>query len=198
VSAGNHDAGCRRRRTLRYGAPVRQQPPGWLAPVRGSTLAALVTLLTATGHVVGGGTLVGLSPLAVLVPLLATVLVATAERCRGVAATLVALGAGQFGLHYLLVVLTAHGHRAAAPFSTPTMVAAHVAATLVLAVVVAHADAAVTALVTALRRIRPRRPRVGAVDVAPPVRPVPDAAVPLVASLVLVAAHTRRGPPIGC
>jgi hypothetical protein len=166
--------------------------------VRGSILAALVTLLTATGHVVGGGTLVGLSPLAVLVPLLATVLVATAERCRGVVATLVALGAGQLGLHYLLVVLTAHGHRGTAAISTATMVAAHVGATLVTAVVMAYADAAVTALVTALQRIRPRRPRVDAVDVMPPARPIPDAAVPLFASLVLVAAHTRRGPPIGC
>jgi hypothetical protein len=78
------------------------------------------------------------------------------------------------------------------------MVAAHAVATLVTAVVMAYADAAVTGLVTALRRLRPRRPRVAAVDVAPPARPVPDAAVPLVASLVLVAAHTRRGPPIGC
>jgi hypothetical protein len=151
-------------------------------------LAALVTLLTATGHVVGGGSLVGLSPLAVLVPLLATVLVAVAERCRGVVPMLVALGAGQLGLHYLLVVLTAHEHRVPSTFP----------ATLVTAVVMAYADAAVTGLVTALRRLRPRRPRVAAVDVAPPARPVPDAAVPLVASLVLVAAHTRRGPPIGC
>ena len=128
---------------------------------------------------VGGGTLVGLSPLAVLVPLLATVLVALAERCRGILATLVALGAGQLGLHYLLLVLTTHGHQAPAAFPATTMVAAHAAATLATAVVVAHADAMVTALVAALRRIRPRRPRVGAVDVAPPARPVPDLAVPL-------------------
>ena len=198
VGAAHHDAGCRRRQRLGYGAPVRQRPPGWLAPVRGSVLAALVTMLTATGHVVGGGTLVGLSPLAVLVPLLATGLVALAERCRGVVATLVALGAGQVALHYLLVVLTAHGHRGPATFPTTTMVAAHAVATLATAVVVVNADAAVTALVAALHRLRPRRAPVGAVDVALPARPVPDAAVPLLARLALVAAHTRRGPPVGC
>jgi hypothetical protein len=164
--------------------------------VRGSVLAALVTLLTATGHVVGGGSLRGLTPLAVLVPLLATVLVAVAERCRGLAATLVALGAGQAALHILLNVLTAH--TAPAAFPAATMLAAHAVATLATAVAVTHADAVVDALLTALRRIRPRRPRVGAVDVAPPARPVPDLAVPLVTSLVLVAAHARRGPPIGC
>ena len=92
-------AGCRPPATLRYGADVRQRPVGWLAPVRGAVLAALITLLTATGHVVGGGTVVSLSPLAVLVPLLATVLVALAERCRGIVATLLTLGAGQLALH---------------------------------------------------------------------------------------------------
>jgi hypothetical protein len=166
--------------------------------VRGSILAALATLLTATGHVVGGGSLVGLSPLAVLVPMLATVLVAVAERCRGVAATLLALGAGQVALHYLMVVLTVHGHRAPGTFSTVAMVVGHAVATLAIAVVLAHADAATAALLGALRRIRLRRPRTGVVDVAPPVCPVPDAAVPLLAGLVTLAAHARRGPPVTC
>jgi hypothetical protein len=165
--------------------------------VRGAVLAALVTLLTATGHAVGGGSLADLSPLAVLVPLLAQVLVAVADRCRGLLPVLAALGAGQLALHYLLLVLTAHGDPAGT-FSGPAMVAAHAAATLVTAVVVIHADAAVAALVAAAGRLLPRRPRVPAVDVAPPTRPVPEVDVPLVAGLVLLAAHARRGPPIPC
>jgi hypothetical protein len=181
--------------TVRYGAPVRQRP-SWLAPVRGVLLAVLSTLLTAVGHVAGGGSLEQLTPLAVLVPMLATVLVALAERCRGVVAVLAALGAGQAVLHYLLAVLTEHGHSAAVPGLS--MVAAHAVATLALAPVVCSADAAVTGLAVALRRILPRRPRVRAVEVPLPTRAVPATGVPLLVSVCFVAAHARRGPPIAC
>jgi hypothetical protein len=161
--------------------------------VRGTVLAGLVTLLTATGHVAGGGSLADLSPLAVLVPLLAQVLVAAADRCRGLLAVVVTLGTGQLALHYLLVVLTAHD---SAAVTGSTMLAAHAVATLATAVVVIHADAALAALLAASCRLLPRRPTVAAVDVVPPTRPVPGADVPLVAGLVLLAAHARRGPPI--
>lgn len=184
-------------RGLRYGARVRQQPVTWLAPARGVLLAAVTTLLTATGHVAGGGALPGLAPLAVLVPLLATVLVALAERCRGLLAVLSALGAGQVALHYLLVVLTAHGH-AVATFPTGSMLAAHAVSTLLLAPVVCGADAAVTGLGAALRRVLPRRLTVPAADAPLPPRAVPAADVPLRTAVRLAAAHARRGPPIGC
>jgi hypothetical protein len=164
--------------------------------VRGVLLAVLSTLLTAVGHVAGGGSLEQLTPLAVLVPMLATVLVALAERCRGVVAVLAALGAGQAVLHYLLAVLTEHGHSAVVPGLS--MVAAHAVATLALAPVVCAADAAVTGLAVALRRILPRRPRVRAVEVPLPTRAVPATDVPLLASVCFVAAHARRGPPIAC
>ena len=78
------------------------------------------------------------------------------------------------------------------------MLVAHAVATLVTAALVARADAAVTALTHALRRVLPRRLRLCPVDVAPPARPVPDVAVPLLASLVPLAAHGRRGPPVAC
>ena len=195
ASVARPGGAVRRRRTVRYGAPVRQRP-AWLAPVRGVLLASLATLLTAVGHVAGGGSLEQLSPLAVLVPMLATVLVAVAERCRGVVAVLAALGVGQAVLHYLLVVLTAHGHGAAVP--ALSMVAAHAVATLVLAPVVCSADAAVAGLAGALRRILPRRPRVRAVAVPLPTRAVPAADVPLLVSAGVVAVHARRGPPIAC
>ena len=41
--------------------------PSWLAPVRGVLLAVLATLLTAVGHLAGGGSLEQLSPLAVVI-----------------------------------------------------------------------------------------------------------------------------------
>jgi hypothetical protein len=167
----------------------------WLAPVRGALLAGLVTLLTATGHVAGGGSIAQLSPLAVLVPMLLTVLVTLADRCRGIVAVLTALGAGQAGLHHLLDVLGPHGHAADGAYPA-SMVAAHAVATLLIAPVVCSADAAVAGLVGALRRILPRRLRVPAVDVPLPARAVPGADVPLLASVGLVAAHARRGPPV--
>jgi hypothetical protein len=181
--------------TVRYGAPVRPRP-SWLAPVRGVLLAVLATLLTAVGHLAGGGSLEQLSPLAVLVPMLATVLVALAERCRSVVGVLLALGAGQAVLHYLLAILTAHGHHAAVP--ALSMVAAHAVATLVLAPVVCCADAAVAGLVGALYRLLPRRLRVRAVEVPLPTRAVPDADAALLPCAGLVAAHARRGPPLAC
>ncbi len=167
----------------------------WLAPVRGALLAVLVTLLTATGHIAGGGSLEQLSPLAVLVPMLVTVLVTLAERCRGILAVLTALGAGQAGLHHLLDLLGPHDHAGDGGAYPASMVAAHAVATLLVAPVVCAADAAVTGLANALRRIMPRRLRVPAVDVPLPVRAVPGADVPLLASVGLVAAHARRGPP---
>jgi hypothetical protein len=168
----------------------------WLAPVRGALLAALVTLLTATGHVAGGGSFEQLSPLAVLVPMLVTVLVTLAERCRGILAVLTALGAGQAGLHHLLDLLGPHDHAGDSGAYPASMVAAHAVATVLVAPVVCAADAAVTGLVNALRRILPRRLRVPAVDVPLPARAVPGADVPLLAAVGLVVAHARRGPPV--
>lgn len=164
--------------------------------MRGWMLAGLVTLLTATGHVAGGGTVEGLSTLAVLVPLMATALIALADRCRCVVAVLLTLGIGQAVLHLLLGVVTHDHHVGSVPGAA--MIAAHSVATVVAAAATTHADAAVTALVTALRRVLPRRLRLAAVDVALPTRAVPSAEVPLRATLGLVAAHARRGPPVAC
>jgi hypothetical protein len=185
--------------TLRYVAFVQQRPPVWLAPARGSLLGGLTTLLTATGHIVGGASVQHLSPLVVLVPLLVTVLVAVADRCRGIVAVLTTLGVGQAVLHQLLTVLAAHDHAVGtAALPGAAMVTAHAVATLVTAVVVSHADTAVAALVATLRRVLPHRTRPAVVDVAPPTRPMPSADVPLLAALGLVAGHSRRGPPATC
>lgn len=107
------------------------------------------------------------------------------------------LAAGQTALHFLLIALTTHDHPAgSAPVSVAAMVAAHAVVTLLVAVSVCHADAAITALVGALLRVLPHRSRVAPVDVPLPTRPVPDIAVSLRATARAVAAHARRGPPI--
>jgi hypothetical protein len=166
------------------------------ARLRGTALAVLAALLTATGHVAGGGALPDLSPMLVLVPMLAAVLVALADRCRGAVAALVALGGGQLLLHELLLVL-AHAH-GDPPAPGSGMPAGHAVATLVSTVAVRHADDALGRAAAALSRVLPRRlapPPVGAPILA---LAVPAVDVPAHATRHLVRSRARRGPPIPC
>lgn len=173
-------------------------PAARLAPVRGVLLAALATLLTGVGHVAGGGALPALTPLAVLVPLLATVLVAVAERCRGLLAVAVALGGGQAALHVLLTVLGGPHGPGGGAVPGVAMLAGHAVATLVLAPVVCAADGAVTGLLVALCRVPARRRTPPAVAVPVPVRPVPADDVAPLAAADRWADRARRGPPLPC
>jgi hypothetical protein len=166
--------------------------------LRGAALAALSTLLTAVGHVAGGGTAPDLALLAVLFPLLAGVFVTVAERCRGAVGTITTLGAGQLVLHELMVLLHPAHHVADPRVSGVGMLAMHVGVTFVTAVVLRHADRAVVGLLAALRRVVPRRLTLPPADRPLPTRPVPGPAIPARLALVLSAVQVRRGPPVGC
>ena len=112
------------------------------------------------------------------------------------AATIATLGGGQYALHVLLAVLHPHPAVDAAP-SGLTMFALHAAATLVVTVLLRHADHALAAVGSALRRVLPRRPFVPPAD--GPLRPLRVASAARVArQLALAAVPTRRGPPVGC
>jgi hypothetical protein len=167
--------------------------------LRAATLTVLIALLTAVGHEAGGGALPDLALAVVLLPLLAAVLTVIARRCATLTSATLTLGVGQFVLHHLLVALHPSHHEVGPAVLTGTgMVAMHVLATLVTAVVVWHADRAVAAVRAALRRIVPRRPRL-----LPAAAPLFVAAVPAPAvAACLVRACTapvvRRGPPVGC
>ena len=103
---------------------------------------------------------------------------------------------GQYALHVLLAVLHPHPSFDAAP-SGLTMFALHAAATLVVTVLLRHADHALAAAGSALRRVLPRRPFVPPAD--GPLRPLRVASAARVArQLALAAVPTRRGPPVGC
>ncbi len=163
--------------------------------LRGLVTAGLSTLLIAVGHVLGGGALPGLGILAVLFPLLTAGIVGVADRCRGTAATIATLGGGQCALHVLLALL--HPHGSATGPSTATMVLVHAVATVVVAVLLHHADHALAAVGATLRRDLPRRSVVvpAPADPAPP----PAAGSPLLPRrAVLAAVPARRGPPVGC
>ena len=164
--------------------------------LRGVVTAGLSTLLIAVGHVLGGGAVPDLTILVVLFPLLTGAVAGVADRCRSTRATVATLAGGQYALHVLLAVLHPHPAVDAAP-SGVTMFALHAVATLVVTVLLRHADRALAAAQSALRRVLPRRPFVPPAD--GPLRPLRVAPVALVARQLAVAAvPTRRGPPVGC
>ena len=163
---------------------------------RGVVTAALSTLLIAVGHVLGGGAVPDLTVLVVLFPLLTGALVGVADRCRSTWGTIATLAGGQYALHVLLAVLHPHPPVDGAA-SGVTMLALHAVATVVVTVLLRHADRALAAARAALRRVLPRRPFVPPADgPLPSLRAAAVAAVPL--QLALAAVPTRRGPPVGC
>ncbi|MFR9803292.1 hypothetical protein ACL02T_13445 [Pseudonocardia sp. RS010] len=166
--------------------------PAHVRILRGAVLASLTTLLTALGHLAGGGTLPDLGLLVVLLPLLALVVTSTAERARGPVGTLLVLGTGQLVLHELLVVL-GHGHAGAA--SGPQMVAMHAVATVLSGLLLRDADRLLCALSRALRRVLPRRPALLAADAPLRTCAVPPAGVVGHVRRAAVGALLRRGPP---
>jgi hypothetical protein len=164
--------------------------------LRGVVTAGLSTLLIAVGHVLGGGTIPDLTVLVVLFPLLTGAVVGVADRCASLRGTVATLAGGQVALHVLLGVLHPHPPVDAAPNGL-TMLALHAVATLVVTVLLRHADAALAAVGSALRRALPRRPFVPPAD--GPLLPLRVALVALVPrELALAAVPARRGPPVGC
>jgi hypothetical protein len=167
--------------------------------LRAAALAALSALLTAVGHVAGGGSVPGLAILVVLLPLLAGAFVTIAQRCRGAVGTVAVLAAGQVTLHELMVLLHP-AHQVAEPAVPPgaAMLGMHAAVTLVTAVVLRNADRAVAGLLAALRRALPRRLAPPPADRPLPTRAVPGPAVIARLARALAVADVRRGPPVGC
>jgi hypothetical protein len=164
--------------------------------LRGVVTAGLSTLLIAVGHVLGGGALPDLTVLLVLFPLLTGAVVGVAERCRSTRGTIATLAGGQYALHVLLGVLHPHPPVDAAPHGL-TMLALHAVATLVVTVLLRHADGALVAVGAALRRVLPRRPFVLPAD--GPLLPLRAASVAVLPRrLALAAVPARRGPPVGC
>ncbi|HZG90252.1 MAG TPA: hypothetical protein VEZ42_08560 [Pseudonocardia sp.] len=172
----------------------------WARGSRGGVLVALTALLTAVGHLAGGGSVPDLALLVVLLPLLAWPVVAVAERCRGPVGTAAVLGAGQFGLHLVMVAVHDQHHALHDPaaLTGPTMVAVHAAVTAVSVLALRHADRGLAALGAALRRVVPRRIAPPAADRPLAVPVVPGPAVPARIARALAVTHVRRGPPVGC
>ena len=164
---------------------------------RGVVVAALTGLLSVLGHVAGGGALPDLVTLAVLAPLASGVVATIAGRRAGFLPTAAVLGAGQVVLHSAAVLLHVGAHHApSVPW--PRMVAAHAVVTVVLAVVVTNADAALTAVRAACARTLPRRLTPSPVERPLRAAVLPAPGLPARLARILSVAHTRRGPPVPC
>jgi hypothetical protein len=177
--------------------PVDSGAPG-ARRLRGCLLAGLTALLTAAGHLAGGGALPDLGPLAVLLPALAWPLVAVADRCRGLLGTTFLLGSGQLVLHELLATLHTHHHAHAAVTDDGAMFAMHAVVTVLTVLALRHAERGMAALGAAVRRVVPCRPAAPVADRLLAVLVVPDPAVPAGITRILAATHVRRGPPVCC
>lgn len=169
------------------GRSARPVPGGVL---RGAALASLTTLLTALGHLAGGGTLPDLALLVVLVPLLALALTSLAERVRGRFGVLAVLGGGQLVLHEFLVML---GHDHAGPVDGPRMLLMHAVATLCSGLLLQHVDRLLAALGRVVSRVLPRRIVPLRAEAPLPVRAIPAVGVRRQAA---VGVPRRRGPPV--
>ena len=169
--------------------------------LRGVALALLVALLTSTGHAAAGGGLPDVSLLVILVPLLSAAFIAVAERTRGPVATVAVLAVGQLVMHATLATLhpsTPHPsapHPAVADYGW-SMLVLHALITLIAAVAVRHADAAVLAVAAVLRRVVPRRLVPPPADRPLATRPVPTPDLPARLARLITVADVRRGPPV--
>jgi len=160
---------------------------------RGVAVASASALITGLGHVAGGGTVPDLGLLIALFPLIAALIIALADACRGVVGMLAVLAAGQLAMHQTMDVL---GHHQAATGGRPSMLGMHVVATIATGLLIRDADQVLAVLLGWLGRVLPRRLTPPAADRPLPTLAVPSPAVLGDAARALLGPLARRGPPI--
>jgi hypothetical protein len=182
---------------------------------RGVALAGCSAALAVAAHAAAGGSVPSPGLTLVLTVLLAGAGTALADRRRGFPAILAAVGASQLGMHVLLAGLgpdhSAAGHGGAGHGSAVhggvvpapvAMVALHVAATVLIAVLLARAENTAFALAAVLRWIAGVveigcRPLMPLTPLVSRIRGIPDSNT-LVVDILLRRIHARRGPPACC
>lgn len=166
---------------------------------RGLTLAVSCLLLSAAAHATAGGGAPGLEPALMGAGVLSVVCVAAADRRRSFAGILGVVAVSQPVLHVLLA-LSHEPAATAAVVPDRGMVLAHVVAGLIVAALLAVAEAAVWAMAALSSTYLLRLPRrlVGGLPAVPtslPARPGPAPARPP-HGVLLCRSVTRRGPPV--
>lgn len=157
--------------------------------MRGGLLAFSSAALAVSAHALGHGGFPDTGLTLLLTGLVGWIGAALADRTRGPLGLLGVLAAAQTGMHLVLGVLMGHGGE------TVAMLCAHAGATVLTALIQAHAE---SMLHTAVARLRPWLPvvwRAAPVAVAPVVRSTPWAPAAPVLPVLLRRVHGRRGPP---
>jgi len=177
---------------------VAVRRPAVLAATRGALLAVSAGVLSVTAHRLADGGLPDPAMTVLLTGLFGWTAAALARKARGPVATIALLGAAQLVMHLLLTTLAGHHDMYAMPGPTGLgMIAAHAIATVLTALLLAHADTMLLTVLAVLRAILPR--------LLTPL-PVPSAAPALVPARVTGPDHLvgvdlrrirgRRGPPV--
>ncbi|MFD1150177.1 hypothetical protein [Saccharothrix hoggarensis] len=160
---------------------------------RAVLLAVTSAALSVAAHGAAGGAVTEFAPALPLTLLIAFAGTALADRGRRPWTTLATLGVAQVGQHALLNL----GHHGVdgpgLGFGPAAMTAAHVVAALLTGLLLARADAALSALVTAVFRLLP--PLEPLAPVGAPVALVPAPAATTPVSVLLRRVNGRRGPP---
>jgi hypothetical protein len=174
--------------------------------VRGGAMACCATVLAITAHVLGGGSTPPSWLAAALTAALASAGVALADRQRGPLMLLLAFGASQATMHWLLDVAehwrhaahTLHTHAPAASADPLLMIALHALAALAMALLLAVADRAASGVAEALRWLL--RLLLHACSVVPLPDRHADPVLPVAGrqfvDIVLRRLCRRRGPPL--
>ncbi|HEV3357149.1 MAG TPA: hypothetical protein VG247_10160 [Pseudonocardiaceae bacterium] len=171
---------------------------GALRVVRGSVLAITSAALAVLAHVLGGG-----MPPSTGLTLLLTIGaaaggVALADRQRGGITILAALGTSHLAIHELLTLCTP-AMDMGSPVNAQVMLAAHVAAILLAAVLLARAERAIYLLAALLAMLLPRWIVVHFEHPEPAPAPRCHAApAPKAIRVLLRRVNARRGPPVTC
>ncbi|HWE88314.1 MAG TPA: hypothetical protein VG317_02470 [Pseudonocardiaceae bacterium] len=172
---------------------------GTLRVLRGVLMAVTSAGLAVSAHAVAGGGLpdTGLTVLLTLV--VAAVGVALAGKRLSRLGMLVTLGGSHLGMHLLLTTAATSAGMTAGRVDPTLMLAGHVVAVLLAAVVLTKADSAIFVLAAVWSMLLPRRLKPLPVRYAPPRPPVPGAApTDRVREVLLRRSRARRGPPEFC
>lgn len=163
--------------------------------LRGVAAGSLTAALAVPAHVAAGGGAPSGATSAQLVLLAVVVggLSATIARADRFRVQLVLLTVGQ-ALGHLVLGTVGHHHGAEAGPSAAVMLAAHVAAVICGAALIAATGYLCTALSRAVRGVTPPRPGLVPDASAPTFR---HADQPLRSALLLAASMSHRGPPVG-
>lgn len=173
-------------------APTR----GAARALRGAALAGTAATLSVAAHATAGGALPDLGTTALITALLAGVWTALADRERGTAVIISALGISQLVLHFLLELTAHHQHGAAnTGFDPGTMLLGHIAAAALAGLLLSRAERALFVIARLLGRFLPRKPAALPIRIA---RPTIRSRTPFqaLAEFIYQRIHALRGPPM--